>query len=217
MNKPSKIILAVAAPLVLLYVVFSLIVFVNKDSGTSNEKHGGSGQPATAPSTPESSAQPAAQPAPAGGDLAATLSDLMNDVRAGNYDTVIATAGKGLAEHPRTAALHYFRGFAYFQKNLPDQAIEDLSAAIEIQPDYPDAYAFRAWAHAAKGELDPALADATKLTELAPRNPDGYLVRGAVYLKKGDKDRARREVTKALELDPGNAKGTALLKDLPAK
>jgi tetratricopeptide (TPR) repeat protein len=197
MSTTAKILTAVGAVMLALYVAFSFDMFVQKDSGTSNAKHILADNAEDVP-------------------LEAIYSQIMEHIRDGKFDEVIASADRALVKHPRVAQLHYFRGFAYLQNNVPDKAIADLSAAIEIQPTYADAYSYRAWAYAGQGQLDPALADAAKVIELNPNNPEGYLARGAVLLTKKDYDQARAAVTKALEIDPTSEKGKNLLQQIPA-
>ena len=92
-----------------------------------------------------------------------------------------------------------------------DGAIADYTKAIELKPDYADAYYHRGLAKQAKcsfggfvwterGELDEAIADYTKAIELKPDYADAYYNRGLAKQAEGDLDGARVDCTKAIEL-----------------
>ena len=77
--------------------------------------------------------------------------------------------------------------------------------AIELKPDYADAYNNRGIAKKAKGDLDGAIADYTKAIELKPDDADAYINRGDAKKAKGDLDGAIADYTKAIELKPDDA------------
>jgi adenylate cyclase len=90
-----------------------------------------------------------------------------------------------------------------------------LTRAIELDPDYAEAYAALAMAHSfdfqnrwtdMSGE---AMATAAKYAELAlakdPEDPYGHYVAGIAVRYLGDRSRATREFAKALELSPNYA------------
>src|SRR5262249_2427836 len=62
------------------------------------------------------------------------------------------------------------------------QAILSLERAIDLKPDYAEAYYLRAKAYVAESETDHAIQDFSKLIQLQPANPRGYVGRAAAYL-----------------------------------
>jgi tetratricopeptide (TPR) repeat protein len=198
------------ALVVMSYVGFSSAIFLDQDSGSSNERWvAGAKDPV--PSDPVSAPGSASQSGP---ELAAVYTSLTAHLQAGEFDKLIALATTAIEKNQKVATLYYFRGFASLQKKLFDDSIRDFSAALELAPTYADAYRFRAQAHLAKGEVDRAIADAGKVCELEPKNAESYVIRAMAYLTKGDVARARPDVAKVLELDPSNEKAKVLSKQL---
>ena len=62
-----------------------------------------------------------------------------------------------------------------------DQAIADFAKALELNPNYADAYRVRGLAYAYKKEYDQAVADFSKTLELNPDVAATYALRGAAY------------------------------------
>src|SRR3990172_4271982 len=88
-------------------------------------------------------------------------------------------------------------------KSLYDQAISDLSKAIEINPRYAEALTNRANAYASKGQYDEAISDYNKAIEIYPRLPETYNNLGIAYGKgKGLHDKAISDFNKGIELNP---------------
>ena len=67
-----------------------------------------------------------------------------------------------------------------------------MTKAIELRPDYADAYCFRGRAYRSQGEHDRAIEDSTKAIELKPDYAEAYYIRGAAYISQGEYDRHRR-------------------------
>lgn len=84
-------------------------------------------------------------------------------------------------------------------------AIINLSKAIELNPNYVDAYYQRGLAYTYKDDYDKAIADFTKAIELNPEYMDAYFERGYAYDLKGEYDTAIANYDKAIELDPEHA------------
>ena len=86
-------------------------------------------------------------------------------------------------------------------------ALSNLSKAIELKPDFGDAYYLRGLAHALGEKYDEAIADFDKVIELDPNHSDvevalgGTLVgRGAEQALRGDYDEAINDFERAIEL-----------------
>ena len=114
---------------------------------------------------------------------------------------------RGESESRNYRAIAYSnRGNAYREKGKHDQAIEDYTNAIKLNPRYANAYYNRGLAYSYKGDNDKEIADYTQAIKLNPRLIDAYNNRGAAYEKKGQYDRAIADYNRALKLDPRRAK-----------
>ena len=110
------------------------------------------------------------------------------------------------APYPTPDAKEYLRrGIEAEQRGQDSEAIQDLTKAIELRPDYADAYCFRGRAYRSQGEHDRAIQDSTKAIELKPDYAEAYYIRGAAYIIQGEHDRAIQDSTKAIELKPDYA------------
>jgi len=103
----------------------------------------------------------------------------------------------------RDPNVYFNRGFAYGRIGQYDQAISDLTKALEINPRFADAYLFRADAYAQIGKYDQAISDYTKALEINPRFAHAYWGRGFIYLKTFKHEQAILDFTNALEIYPG--------------
>ncbi len=119
----------------------------------------------------------------------------------GNHQKTINLANKALALEP--SALGYFNR-AYAKHFLKDYqgAINDLNKAIEIDPQYSDAYTNRG---AAKDELEDyqgAIGDFTKAIEIEPQDAFAYYNRGNAKYELGDYQAAIADYNQAIEINP---------------
>lgn len=116
-----------------------------------------------------------------------------------------------------TALVYSNRGIIYSQMQNWDAAIADFSAAIQLDPNYVDAYKRRGIAYRSKKDSARALADFNEVSRLRPGDPDGPLYRGLTYTDMVDLDRALQEFDAALALSPNNdlaLKGKTLIATL---
>ena len=77
--------------------------------------------------------------------------------------------------------------------------------AIELDPNYAEAYYNCGITYGKKGELDHAIVDFTKAIELNPNYADAYYNRGVAYSNKGLVDRTIKDYTKVIALNPNYA------------
>ncbi len=84
-------------------------------------------------------------------------------------------------------------------------AIDDLTHALDIDPLRPDAYTFRgsAWRH--MGHLDLAEDDVSRALLLDPDQPEALLERGILRQRKDDSEGARTDWERAISLAPDTA------------
>src|SRR5262245_26279051 len=66
-----------------------------------------------------------------------------------------------------------------------DSAIADYTKAIDLKPDYAEAYNDRGFAYYLKGDFERAISDYTRAIELRPDYPKAYNSRGVVYMQAG--------------------------------
>lgn len=100
-------------------------------------------------------------------------------------------------------SIQYFNQ-AFNETDL-DKKIELYTKAIELNPNYAEAYNNRGSAYDDKEDFDKAIEDYTKAIELDPNLAEAYYNRGNAYAHKGDFDKAIEDYTKAIELNPNHA------------
>ena len=85
-------------------------------------------------------------------------------------------------------------------------AIKHYSRAIELYPDFIEAYCTRAQAYFSIDDFDKAIKDFTSVIELDPDYASAYVQRGCVYRKKGCDARAIEDFYRAIELGDNRAR-----------
>ena len=110
----------------------------------------------------------------------------------------------GLFDKAR-ATIYYTQGSQYLERGQHDQAITSFTNAIELNPEYAEAYNNRGVAHLDKNQYDQAISDCTKAIEINPKYAMAYNNRGLAYVGKGLYDKAISDCTKAIELNPKHA------------
>jgi tetratricopeptide (TPR) repeat protein len=106
------------------------------------------------------------------------------------------------------------QGKKYNSVEKADQAIENYSKAIKINPKFAKAYNNRGIAYIWKKQYDLAIADLSKAIELDPKNGKAYNNRAVVYSYQGEADKARQDLQKAQSL--GIAVNPDFLKQIEA-
>ena len=86
-----------------------------------------------------------------------------------------------------------------------DEAIAQASEALQLNPNYPEAYNNRGVAHGGLGDFPQAVQDCTKALALRPDYVEAFRNRGNAYVGMGDCKQAIADYTKAIELKPGYA------------
>lgn len=99
---------------------------------------------------------------------------------------------------------YYNRGLAYTQKGEAQKAIRDFTKAINLMPDYINAYSWRGYCYANyTANYQNAIVDLTKVIELEPANAV-YKDRAFSYSKLGKFEESIKDYSKAIELDPND-------------
>jgi tetratricopeptide (TPR) repeat protein len=120
--------------------------------------------------------------------------------------TRLIAAGK--QEPAALAAIHYRRGRAYLTMYQRPAAVADFDAAIDLRPDFAEAYLARADAVRFSGHdserLARVLADYSQAIALKSDYVDAYYQRGTFHDWQKHRDLALADYDKALALKPGD-------------
>jgi tetratricopeptide (TPR) repeat protein len=93
------------------------------------------------------------------------------------------------------------RGNCYALNSQFDRAISDYSEAIQLNPNYADAYNNRGVIWHKKGDQDKAIADFNIAIQLNPNFAEAYNNRGGSWLLKGNNVEALVDYDKAIQLN----------------
>lgn len=104
-----------------------------------------------------------------------------------------------------TAACYYMRAKSYYHEGRYDRAIQDLTEAIHLKPDYAEAYVGRGYLFDKKGQKDRAIQDYSEAIRLKPDYAMAYNNRGNIYERTGQYDRAIQDFNEAIRLKPDYA------------
>jgi len=83
-----------------------------------------------------------------------------------------------------------------------EDAIKQFTTAINLSPEFGEAYNNRGLAYCGMGDYDKALADFGQAIQLLPSSAMPYSNRGATYLAMGDHTNALADLEKAIQLNP---------------
>ena len=86
-------------------------------------------------------------------------------------------------------------------------AIQDYTTAIDLIPDFFQAYNNRGDAYRQTGEFDAAIQDLNTAIDLKPDLVNAYNNRGVAYALKGDIGAAIQDYTTAIKVNPQDANG----------
>jgi Flp pilus assembly protein TadD len=103
------------------------------------------------------------------------------------------------------ATIYYKRGVAFQSLGELDEAIDDYSRALELDPSNALAYNNRGIVWHRKDELENAIADYDRAIELDPEDAVAYNNRGLAWEEAGELDKAIDDYNRAIELDPEDA------------
>lgn len=101
--------------------------------------------------------------------------------------------------------IHFSLGTAYSFKGQYEKAVDEFKKAIEINPNYVNAYNNLGMAYEEMGLFDKAIVEYKKAIQLKPNYKRAHGNLGSVYGKKRLFDRAIAECKEAIEIDPAYA------------
>ncbi|HEX8902336.1 tetratricopeptide repeat protein [Vitreimonas sp.] len=124
----------------------------------------------------------------------------------GDPEAARVAYGEAISADRRYAPAYASRGL--IKQNALDYAgaIEDYSAALNINPQLTTAMAGRCWSNVLMqdGNLGRARSDADAAAQADPRNVQAQLCRGLLQLRAGEWEGAQASYEAALEVEPGN-------------
>jgi tetratricopeptide (TPR) repeat protein len=147
----------------------------------------------------------------------------------GDYEMAIADFTEALELNPDLSAAYVLRGRALYasastvtsvgenfsgvgiisnegqataeQARVYEQAIEDFTQALRLDPNNVNIYGERGVTYAQKGDSDRAITDYNQAIRLNPNLAEAYISRGIAYAQKGDNDRAIADYNQAIRLN----------------
>lgn len=129
--------------------------------------------------------------------------------KAEHYETAVDYFTKSLAINADSLRSYvetnsFGRALCYEQLARYDEALRDLSTALEYDDNDARYYLQRANVYYQLDRLDDAIADITRLVELVPQIPEPYLYRAGYYMWNGEYKKALDDLDMAAVMDPDN-------------
>ena len=103
---------------------------------------------------------------------------------------------------PHNAREAFDAGVRLMNTTRYDQAILNFNRAVDLVPDYTEAYRMRGRAYVAQSDPGMAIRDFTRVSELQPRDAAILAERGFVHLGQKDYPAAIADADRAVALDP---------------
>ena len=99
------------------------------------------------------------------------------------------------------AELAYNDGIAYSKLGQHQRAIQEYDRAIQLDPDYVDAYLNRGFTYKKLDQYQRAIQDYDKAIQIDPNYAYAYYIRGLAYHNLGQTAKAKADFAKACSLD----------------
>ncbi|MFH0888724.1 MAG: tetratricopeptide repeat protein [Planctomycetota bacterium] len=115
---------------------------------------------------------------------------------------------------PDFAAAYYQRANCYDRLGEKQNALNDLTKAIEKFPNFHEAYCKRGDAYRELSKYQEALADYEKCISIKANYSEGYSGRGYIRFILNERDKAMPDIDKAIELDSTNHEAQDYKKNL---
>lgn len=118
--------------------------------------------------------------------------------------------------NPKDPLYHQTGGFFYTSKKEWSKAAGEFSKAIELKPDFAEAYQARAAAKNQTGDHKGAIEDFSQAIKFAPTSAGAYEGRAACRKKVNDLNGALDDYRQALKLNPGDLRLAKAVKEAEA-
>lgn len=92
------------------------------------------------------------------------------------------------------------------QQGKYEQALENFTQAIKLEPDFAAVYSNRCLVHIQLQDYEKAIQDCSQTLELNPNNSAAYLNRGLAYYRIANHQSAIPDYTKVIELQPDDVR-----------
>lgn len=109
---------------------------------------------------------------------------------------------KEIIGNPMVNFLQLLPGSEPPARDFAERAFLDFTKAIELKPEYAEAYYNRGTAYGYQGHYEKAIADFTCAIEKSHLYAEAYYNRGNAYAEKGSYDKAISDYTKTIEIIP---------------
>jgi tetratricopeptide (TPR) repeat protein len=143
-----------------------------------------------------------------GGKLAGLIQEGYSALRSKRYDKANSLFSAALQANPdRNIAffIHFHRAWAYGDKGQLDKALNDWTAAIQLNPKSATANYNRGRDYGFTRDRDKAIRDYTTTIQLDPKYLRAYVNRANEYSQKREYKLAFRDATMAIQLNPKHA------------
>jgi tetratricopeptide (TPR) repeat protein len=177
-------------------------------SGTNEQEQGQHVKPEPPPAAvkspqPKSPAAPTDNKPP-GGKIDEPVNELRRSIIPPAPGAAAPSVGSGPlgGRNPINDKEFYVYGMSLQRLKIYDEAIAAFDKAIELNPQYEDAYFERGNTYLDKGDHDRAIVEFEKIIRLTPQEAHGYNNRGYAYSLKGDLGRAVADYSEAIRLKP---------------
>jgi tetratricopeptide (TPR) repeat protein len=115
--------------------------------------------------------------------------------------SIVVIMAAGARSEEFTANKLWVNGNRWFRVGNLDEAIISYTKALEVDPEYVEAYNNRGQAYYQKNDFESAIKDYTRAIEIKPDDPRYYNNRGNAYKDSGQLEKALADFNKAIELD----------------
>ena len=145
----------------------------------------------------------------------ARIDAVMKCVAEVNLACVVELSTKGIELYPADFGFRYTRGAAYLNQGKYSEALADENKAIELKPQFSDAYYTRAIVYeTGYFDFDKALTDLNASLKLEPNGVTALSERGKLYKFKGELELAAADFEKIRSIDAASADAKDNLSDI---
>jgi len=154
-----------------------------------------------------------------GADRKAAIDHLLDALKAAPSEAAAAPLEAHITElwmqsGSPAVSLLMARGLRELKAEAPQDAVDDLGAAITLEPDFAEAYHQRAIARFAAGDTPGAIADLQETLRREPRDFGAFRTLAAIAESREDWKSAYVAWQKLMDIDPKTPGGEDKLKDL---